>query len=1044
MKRLLLKFAMLVLMLQVVWAEEARRLLLPLPHNSQVQSMAFNRSRDRLATGDKNGLIKIWNWKTRTVEVSLKPNRGDEVAVKWVAWTGDTTVLVMREDNQLRSYDIESASEIKRLDLPGRAPALVGSRYLAVGGEQGEWTEKTQVPVIHLHSLEDGKLVRTLTIPDVPGNSFSLRALAGSPDGTRLTYAIDPNRFTELKQRIGELDVESGQLIRVQEIPGYAPDHLRYSPSGKSVAGWGWDLMLWGEGGVKSIKTDRSGLVGVDWASESDLVYVISNGGATLHRLKADGEAVGAGKAVERGAFTAPILVSPEGIPAFTTYEGDIFNGETGENLFKAPAISRAESLVYHPSGRLIVGMEKGNVLVWDMTTGKYERKFEVPGAIRGVAVTQDGSRLAITTNHDNDVRIYDWKSGKLVKKLATECCQGAGWVLRFSPDGSKLAVLQSKPPGWRDELLLFDVRSGELAWKKENSFKFAFHPRANQWAVVRKDGLAEINLDNGEEVFHKIPYLKACAYDAEGRLHAIRCSRSGGETLLLQMYPKSTGRLDEGKQIGYSGMSMDQLVWSDRDRSWWMHCDSGALMHMDGSGKEVERLPDRVGGMSTSTWQILPGNLLAVWGREGTIEFWRGGQTTPEGELVVLDQGKNWLVTSANGFFDGTDEAERLIEWQVGKQRFRVDQFFQQGYRPGLLREFYRGAKISKAAGPLSRMAQPPKLEILSPTPGTRFEDREVEVKVRLLDQGNGFSRPKLFVNGHAVAASQTRSEAKDVYIFKTRLQPGVNDLRATGFDHEGLVESRGDRLRITCTAPARRQPVLHVLAVGVNKASAGRALQFAESDARAISSQLKSGLFAQAQVKLLLGSQAEKSSVDEAFRQIEAQAEPQDTVVVFFAGHGVAEQSGYRFLLAGKDVETGSLTSNELATYLETIQAHRQFVILDTCHSAAASPDLVQRFAVSQQRMARGSGTFLLAACRSGETAAEIPSLKHGLLTYSLLSALGKGAPVNAQGQVTVNSLIQSVSSDFPEVTRRYAQEQELFQFGNGSDFPLLQRKS
>jgi uncharacterized caspase-like protein len=113
---------------------------------------------------------------------------------------------------------------------------------------------------------------------------------------------------------------------------------------------------------------------------------------------------------------------------------------------------------------------------------------------------------------------------------------------------------------------------------------------------------------------------------------------------------------------------------------------------------------------------------------------------------------------------------------------------------------------------------------------------------------------------------------------------------------------------------------------------------------------------------------------------------------------------------------------------------------VVLDTCHSAAASPDLAARFAISQQRLARGSGTFLLAACRSGETAAEVGSLQHGLLTYSLLNGFGKkGAPANAQGQITVNSLIQFVSSDFPEVSRRHEQNQELYQFTQGSDFPL-----
>jgi WD40 repeat protein len=823
---------------------------------------------------------------------------------------------------------------------------------------------------------------------------------------------------------------------------------MAYSPSGQRIAAkcWGSSVFVWDQAGVRFVPNDRSGVVGTAWASEDELVYLVSNGGATLHKVKEPDLTVSPAKPIERAAYTCPPVISPEGQTVLSSHEGDLFDADSGKTLVKPADLSGVSSLVFHPSGRLLTGLENGDVLIWDLGQGKLERRLTVPGQIRGLALSSDGQRLAVASNADNDVRLFDFKSGRQTGVVKTEYVRRAGWAMAFNPSGDLLAVHQENPSSWADHLVLYNVRSGEQVWKTEKTNAFAFHPREHKWAVLRKEGLVEIDLRSGQETLHKIKSLKDVAYDSKGDLFAVQCFGSGRGSNLLKMYPVSTGRLDEGQVVrNWPRFSADRLSYGARERCWWLRGDSGALFQLDENGKDLGHLPEATTGFGDFTWQSLPNGLVAVRSGKGTVDFWRGNQLAPEGQLVLLEGGKNWLCTSANGFFDGTDAAERLVEWQVGNKRYRVDQFFQQGYRPGLLREFYRGAKLSRAEGPLMSVMAPPKLEILSPAPGARLDNRDTEVRVRLVDQGDGCSNPKIFINGHAVAASQTRSESADVYVFKTKLQPGVNEIRATGFDKSGRVESRGDKLRVTCTAEVRRKPQLWVLAVGVNKASSGRPLQFAEGDAQAIGAKLKSDLYEASQVTVLTGANANKSKLDEAFREMEAKAEPQDTVVVFFAGHGVAESAGYRFLLAGKNPDLDSLTSTELASYLESVPAHRQLVVLDTCHSAAASPELASRFAVTQQRMARGSGTFMLAACRSNETAAEIPSLKHGILTHSLLNGFGnKGASSNPQGQITVNSLIQFVSSDFPEVTRRFAQSQELYQFGNGSDFPLVKKGS
>ncbi len=98
------------------------------------------------------------------------------------------------------------------------------------------------------------------------------------------------------------------------------------------------------------------------------------------------------------------------------------------------------------------------------------------------------------------------------------------------------------------------------------------------------------------------------------------------------------------------------------------------------------------------------------------------------------------------------------------------------------------------------------------------------------------------------------------------------------------------------------------------------------------------------------------------------------------------------------------------------------------------------------AQRRLARSSGTILIAASTATQFAKEIPALGHGVLTYSLLAGLGlpgaaPKASVNARGQITINALLGQVADLVPELTAKYhASEQHPVQASTGQDFPLV----
>ena len=157
---------------------------------------------------------------------------------------------------------------------------------------------------------------------------------------------------------------------------------------------------------------------------------------------------------------------------------------------------------------------------------------------------------------------------------------------------------------------------------------------------------------------------------------------------------------------------------------------------------------------------------------------------------------------------------------------------------------------------------------------------------------------------------------------------------------------------------------------------------------------------------------------SIEDAFDEIRRKVEdrPQDTVVVFLAGHtGVfenpqgfclllptypfAETNPLRVATRGLGDAIGSridpqfvVPYSSIASKLARLRALQRLVIVDACQAEAILEDkrvrAIQKWMEVSSRKAR---TSYLMAARLGEPALEAGPLRHGLLTYALLRALG-----------------------------------------------------
>ena len=169
---------------------------------------------------------------------------------------------------------------------------------------------------------------------------------------------------------------------------------------------------------------------------------------------------------------------------------------------------------------------------------------------------------------------------------------------------------------------------------------------------------------------------------------------------------------------------------------------------------------------------------------------------------------------------------------------------------------------------------------------------------------------------------------------------------------------------------------------------------------------------------------------------------AKKDDTVLVFFAGHGVpeidprgVERDGLAKYLAPADVDPDDLYStglpmDELQTIFQRIEAERMVVFLDACYSGTAGGRTFTSLKARSravhvddlflERLARSKGRAIITASRPNELSLEVPELGHGLFTYYLLQGLRGAGDLNRDGMVSLQELYEYVEQQVTQKSR------------------------
>jgi uncharacterized caspase-like protein len=167
-------------------------------------------------------------------------------------------------------------------------------------------------------------------------------------------------------------------------------------------------------------------------------------------------------------------------------------------------------------------------------------------------------------------------------------------------------------------------------------------------------------------------------------------------------------------------------------------------------------------------------------------------------------------------------------------------------------------------------------------------------------------------------------------------------------------------------------------------------------------------------------------------SLQKIVSQSQSQDSILLYFSGHGVVEPDTQQAVLCfpetrKDDLLNTGLAMQELVQILGASSANQQLVCLDTCHSGdmnflrqnganrdGTMPDIAnptpQLMDVLKQRAAQSKGFCALLSCDRGQQSWEFPELGHGVFTYYLMQGL-MGEAADADGFIEADKLYKYV---------------------------------
>jgi WD40 repeat protein/uncharacterized caspase-like protein len=616
-----------------------------------------------------------------------------------------------------------------------------------------------------------------------------------------------------------------------------------------------------------------------------------------------------------------------------------------------------------------------------------------------------------------------------------------------LSPDGKLLAIELLSPaekPHNQSAGSIFKPRAEDFEWKTTSDNLAVFElPSGRELSKLDKaPGQASFDIAPGE--LHFSPdgnvILGGTDLDPTNALQRLNLITTANKR--IRVWEARTGR---SQSVEFNG----RIVGFSADGLWYMTTGAssppgempyGVDFRAVQSGRFLFSISDIIAD-SRFIFKNAAGTVIAGPDRENGLGFWDSNNGQRLGSLRALQQGE-WLVTTPEGLFDGSPRGWTQFAWrtsQVDLTTASPEIFFNEFYHPGLLADLIAGRHVRPSRSITQVDRRQPAIRLEAAAVGSEDDSANNRARIDISvaeepagagnEKASGVRDVRLFRNNILIKAWRGDIPLKDgkaVFDLTVPLTSGENRFVAYAFNRDNVKSA--DASAVLQSSVAARKGTAYILAIGVN-AYQNREfdLKFAVPDAQLLSGALrlseeKLGQYEKVVSIPVLDTQATRANILYALERLGGRsgippasapaqfadlepAKPEDSVVIYFAGHGFAANDhfylvphdfGYsgqrRDLAASLDrVMKSSISDTDLERALEPVDAGHILLIVDACNSGKALDSEEERRGPMNNRglaqLAYEKGIDILTAAQAYQAALESSRLGHGYLTYALV---------------------------------------------------------
>ncbi len=1031
---------LLILLMPVIVRGQERKLIIRQGHRDMVNMVKYSPGGDYVFSAGEDGVIKMWDIKNG---VDVKTFTGHDAGVKCIEITPDGTQMLSGDGaGDVIVWNI-AGDPVPVKQISAHTDAVNIIKLLP--DQSGFLTGSSDKLIKHWSSV-DYALIKT-----IEGMTGQVKSFGISPDGTRMVMGAQRSNDVELLL----IDIEKGVIL------DDALKHVKGAGAAKAYTA----VLLTPLAVATSIgkgDIDKEMLTyytfdysNIEFTSDGKSVLISQNlilpmmaskkeedktGGTTISvvELNADRSQFmnvkkpkrfsidyARSKALFNEDQTKIIVNSKLSIMIYDMVNADFPESSKESATYEPPIlqkftrdISWLTSIAMSPDYRTVISSSEDRSLdLWDITSGRRIRTLEgyVQPAL-AVEPMPDGKHIAVGSKNKN-LTIWDITNGRLVRTFDRSYDVTH---IDISTDGKYMVTTSLNTRFFK----LWNIRTGNILGTY----------------MEKNDDIVWVKFDNDPD------YILAVTENGE-----------------LKKWSKSEKKIKKKLKEDYH-MYDDRNMFGSRKL-----IIENRQIDVSENGKNL--ITDLQRGIITDAVFSIDGDMVFTTNDMGETIIYN----LITGEMVVsmaiiddfdfITYTPDYYYTSSKGASKALAfrENEKILPFAQMEIRLnRPDIVVERlGYASEKLIASYRSAYLKRlkrlgyAEEDITGIMTLPVVEINDSNYPLATQSKQLSYEVKASDYEANLDRINVFINEVPVfgyngidISDGNNSITKSIEV---SLSSGLNVIRTVVVNENGM-ESIPHVMEINYEAPYKK-PDLYLVSIGVSRyQNENYNLSFAAKDARDISDFFaKSDVFYEIHSKVLTDDQATSANISQ-MNSFLSQADIDDVVIIFIAGHGVLDNT-YTYYFGTYDMDflnpsNGGMPYDDLEELIMNLPCRNKLLFMDTCHSGELDADEVETVKSSVKKSGRvafrsaggiiqykenafglentlelsknlfgdlrnGTGATVIAAAGGTEFALEGLNSENGLFTSSMIEGIRtRRADLNRDRMYTVSEFRKYIS--------------------------------